>query len=645
MAKRGHAEAQRLESQPGGHSGRTACLILGFLVLGVLLAGELQNTLSSETRMYSLVFTQMPLEPSRPAKSVSTFSSREDPPTGSRIVLLSNEGTITILTPEFAAAVEPSVSFEGKRILFSGRRTKTESWNIWEMDFDGKNKQQITQNFGDCREPKYLATSSITPPEFSDKVRWITFTSNAANAWDELAPGMATALYARNLEPIEGSGFVTRRSTFNLSSDFSPVVLHDGRILFTSHQKDETSHSLLGRFLLLASNWDGTGINLFCGTNQGATLKTMACEMPDRTLVFVESAGENPDGSGRLARVSFRRPLQSHELLSKAEGRYRNPTALPDGQLLLSYKTAAQPYALFLFDFDRGQPGPKVYGDPQWECVGALAAVASPEPQGLISSVVDSETAADLQCLNVYDSDQPEAASIKKGEIKRVRLVEGVPVPMGPKPQKTPPALRMRSRILGEVPVESDGSFMVRVPGDTPFYLQTLNDEGMALMTMPNWMWVRRGTSRGCIGCHENKELAPENRATDALVHLRSQVLLTPVEQRRSVTFRKDIQPVIQKHCVSCHGGKNPSGGLELSSSSNRQSNRVYERLLPSSGNSGHGMRGYVVPGCARQSLLVQVLWGKKPEKARHHPEILKDEEKKAIVEWIDLGARWDDGE
>jgi hypothetical protein len=147
--------------------------------------------------------------------------------------------------------------------------------------------------------------------------------------------------------------------------------------------------------------------------------------MPDRTLVFVESEGENPDGSGRLARVSFRRPLQSYELLSKAEGRYRNPKALPDGQLLVAYKTGTQPYGLFFFDFQKGQPGPKIYGDPKWECVEAAAAVASPEPQGLISSVVDSEVTADLQCLNVYDSDQPQASSIKKGEVKSVRLVEG----------------------------------------------------------------------------------------------------------------------------------------------------------------------------------------------------------------------------
>ncbi len=618
-------------------------MILSFLVPGVLLAGALQNALDSEIGKSSLVFTQMPFVPARPAKSPSAFFCREIPPAGSRIVILSGEGKLTVLTPEFLAAGEASISYDGKRILFSGRRRSKESWSIWEMDLDGKNKRQITKDFGDCREPKYLANSSITPPDFEDKVRWITFTSNAASTLDELVPQLATALYARNLEPIEGRGLVTRRSTFNLSSDFSPTVLHDGRILFTSRQQAEASAYPHGKFLLLASNWDGTGVNLFCGARQGAPLKMMASEMPDRTLVFVESQGENSDGSGRLARVSFKRPLESYELLSKTDGRYRNPSPLPDGRLVVSYKIAGQPYGLFLFDFDKGQPGQKVYSDPKWECVGAMAAVASPEPQGLISSVVDSEASADLQCLNVYDSDQLEAAEIKKGDVKRVRIVEGVPIPISPEQQKTPPIAKMRHRILGEIPVEPDGSFMVRVPGDTPFYLQTLDQEGMALMTMPNWIWVRRGTSRGCIGCHENKELAPENRATDALKHLRNSPVLGPPEQRRSVSFRKDIQPVIQKRCLSCHSGKNASGGLALSLSNTKQYNKVYERLLPTTGKTGAGRESYVLPGNARKSRLVQLLWGKKPESGPHHPETLTDEEKKAFVEWIDLGARWDD--
>ena len=238
---------------------------------------------------------------------------------------MSSSGKLTVLTPDLAAAAEASISFDGKRVLFSGKRFAQDSWDIWEMDVDGRNKHQITHKFKDCGEPHYLAMSALNYPDYDEKVRWITFTSTAAGTYEEGGAALATALYARNLEPIKGRGFVTWRITFNLSSDFSPTVLHDGRTLFTSHQMGDRNQNSVGRFLLLASNWDGTGLNLFCGDEQGHRMKTMACEMPDRTLVFVDSDGNTPDGSGELARVSFRRPLHSYEPLSKGEGRYRNP--------------------------------------------------------------------------------------------------------------------------------------------------------------------------------------------------------------------------------------------------------------------------------------------------------------------------------
>ena len=133
------------------------------------------------------------------------------------------------------------------------------------------------------------------------------------------------------------------------------------------------------------------------------------------------------------------------------------------------------------------------------------------EPTGLISAVFEKQSTGDLQCLNVYESDRPEATHIKKGDIKQVRFVQGIP------PRKA--FTKSENRILGEAPVEPDGSFFVRLPADTPFYIQTLNSQGQPLQTMHRWMWVRKGTSRGCIGCHENKELAPENRITDALIN------------------------------------------------------------------------------------------------------------------------------
>ena len=145
-------------------------------------------------RAYQIVFTQEPIESSQ-IKKESKWAFSKEVPSGGRIVSLSSAGEITVLTAEFASASAPSLSYDAKRILFAGKLKPEDRWNIWEMDIDGKNKKQITKDLGDCSEPEYLATSSITPPEFTDKVRWVVFTSSVANTYDEHGGELATSLY------------------------------------------------------------------------------------------------------------------------------------------------------------------------------------------------------------------------------------------------------------------------------------------------------------------------------------------------------------------------------------------------------------------------------------------------------------------
>jgi hypothetical protein len=430
----------------------------------------------------AFVLTQSPIERAR-----GGFGFRATPPEGSRVVLLRpSDDDPTVLTEGFTAACDPCVSFDGKKILFAGRKAPGDAWNIWEKNIDDGAPTQVTRDLGDCREPAYLAPSSITAPEFEDKVEWIVFTSTAAGTYDESGREVSTALYVQNLTPIEGRGTVTWRTTFNLSHDFSPTVLRDGRVLFSSWQQQRGRHASDGMIALMTINWAGTGLNAFYGNHNGETVKSMACEMPDRTLVFVESDGSTGDGSGQLAGVSFSRRL-----------------------IAVSFASGDDNYGAYLFDYKKRRVGETLYDDPAWDDYDAIPVVAREEPMGRITIVVDSKETGHLQCLNVYDSDRPEAETIAKGSAKRVRFVEG---------QALREAPFFKTRVLGEAPVEPDGSFYVEVPADTPFYIETLDGEGNVLQTMRSWMWVRRGSRRGCVGCHENKELAPENRATQALI-------------------------------------------------------------------------------------------------------------------------------
>jgi hypothetical protein len=347
--------------------------------------------------------------------------------------------------------------------------------------------------------------------------------------------------------------------------------------------------------------------------------------------------------------VSLKRPLHSRETLSDGGGNYLFPRPLPDGRLLVSYAAGNERRGVYLFDTAGRAPGRKLHQDGRWDDQEAVAVVEHPEPQGLLSAVVDAEGTADLHCINVYESDLRDATNIKNGDVKSARIVEGVPIPTT-RPGNARVTLsglpdNVRLRILGEVPVEADGSFHVRMPADTPFYVQLLDARGMALRTQHGWVWVRRGTSRQCIGCHENKELAPENRVTDALVKLHRISLLNPPEQRRiAADFRNLVLPVIRGKCQHCHTGNRAAGGLDLSDDPTRQFDRAYENLLGQRAVGSALTAKYIQPWSAKDSPALGLLLGEPGGgKAERHPAVsLTSEEKKGLIEWIDLGARWE---
>ncbi|MDO9340462.1 MAG: hypothetical protein Q7T72_08050, partial [Bacteroidales bacterium] len=65
---------------------------------------------------------------------------------------------------------------------------------------------------------------------------------------------------------------------------------------------------------------------------------------------------------------------------------------------------------------------------------------------------------------------------------------------------------------LGVVQVEEDGSFYLKVIADTPFQIQTIDEDGRILHGPCGWIWLRPNERRGCVGCHEDPELVPDNR-------------------------------------------------------------------------------------------------------------------------------------
>jgi hypothetical protein len=209
-----------------------------------------------------------------------------------------------------------------------------------------------------------------------------------------------------------------------------------------------------------------------------------------------------------------------------------------------------------------------------------------------------------------------------------------------------------KRRILGEVDVADDGSFNLEIPASIPVQLQTLDENGLALRTC-NWIWAKNHEPRGCIGCHEDGELTPENSFVEALKRP-SVVVTTPAEDRRSVDFRRDVMPIIESKCVTCHGNSDSVLRLTAESGGDGECNQAYKTLLEQEECLPQGR--YVYRNKARASRLIWHILGKNTsrpwdgellhEKIPADSEIvaadLSDEEKKTFIEWIDMGAVWD---
>ncbi len=543
---------------------------------------------------------------------------------GSSIAVLSATGAVKILTAGFHSAADPDVSWDGKKILFAAEKNAGDRWQIYEMNADGTGTRQIVATSRSCRQPVYQ--SMIFYLDDPGPVPQISFVAETFPMQDEGEPGYA----AWNLFSVRFDGSGLRQLTYNPGRDRDPVMNEDGRLLYSSVQRHSLAWGPAGRMVLLGVNLDGSDGAMFAG-DEGRKFKRMPAVTPSREVVFVESDKPEFDGAGNLASVSLRRNLHSYKELTKpADGLYVSPSLLTDDEILVSKRPAnrLEPYAIYRFDLKTNREV-KVYGDPQHHALQARMLAPHPMPVGRSSVVDEKEPTGKLFNLSVFTSDLPKSAGYDSNLVKRVRVLEGVEHREKSRAGDLSPYLV--KRVLGEFDIEADGSFHAQIPANIPIQIQTLDANGLALRTCA-WIWVKNKAKRGCIGCHEDGELSPENVFADA-VGKPPHELTGPVEQRREVRFERDVQPIIQAKCMTggCHAGP-PAPSFR------------YEDLLT---------KGLVNPSAARLSPLVWYVHGKMTAQAwdkvsgtgplKKIPAggetRLTSDEKRTIVEWIDTGA------
>ena len=138
----------------------------------------------------------------------------------------------------------------------------------------------------------------------------------------------------------------------------------------------------------------------------------------------------------------------------------------------------------------------------------------------------------------------------------------------------------------GIVPVESDGSACFVVPANANIILQVLDRNYMSLQTERTFVDYIPGEIRGCVGCHEIPQNASSrDLSTPRLAMKRAPSLPGPQpgekDGRRTLDYASDVQPVLDRHCIKCHGAKDPKCELNLSGSRTKLFNVSYESLLP----------------------------------------------------------------
>jgi len=214
--------------------------------------------------------------------------------------------------------------------------------------------------------------------------------------------------------------------------------------------------------------------------------------------------------------------------------------------------------------------------------------------------------------------------------------------------------------IISEVPLETDSSLYVEVPSNTAWIIQALDKHKRAIFTLQRLFYTQPGERftlsiprskfiSTCGGCHGSLTGKPmDNIGPADIVTEASKVIATwnKQDQKRrdpvaksakltdfiSIDFIKDIQPVLNKHCISCHN----SGDLNLTNRKTRHYNQAYESLHqlrnPKSNNFADKKYINEREALSSQSLLIDKLMT-----SNHH--YLNEDELLLLIRWIDIGA------
>ncbi|MGD0090935.1 MAG: hypothetical protein ABSE73_13540, partial [Planctomycetota bacterium] len=560
------------------------------------------------------------------------------PPGGKLCLLNLRTRAVRVLLEDNSGAVrDPCLSYDAQRILFSYRQGGSPHYHLCEMNLDGTGFRQLTDGDCDDIEPIYLPDGALM------------FCSSRCRRWVNCWFTQVAILHR-----CDSDGKNVRQVSANIEQDNTPWVLPDGRVLYM--RWEYVDRSRVQYHHLWTINPDGTGQMVYYGNMYGGTVMLDAKSIPGtRKVVASFSPGHGKTehegcvtivdpGAGPDER-SFARQVSPPEAEEQKAGqpadfasRWRDPYPLSENCFL-----AANQKSLYVMD-GRGRHE-LLYTVPDGN---ALVWAHEPRPvlprprEPVITPRTDWSQATGRLLLADVTLGR-NIRGVKPGEIKELLVLESLPKPVNFSGSQEPLTINgtfTLPRILGTVPVAADGSAYFEVPALRPLFFVALDEHSLSVKRMQSFVSVMPGETTSCVGCHEQRTRTPENNRQApplALRHPPSRI--APLSDVPEIAdFPRDIQPILDKHCVSCHNYEKYDGRLVLAGDrgpvySHSYSN-IFAHNLVAEGRDGAGNRPPRDIGSSASRLL-------KFTDGSHYQAVLAPGEAKRVRLWIEAGAHY----
>ncbi len=402
-------------------------------------------------------------------KPLAALRGGERFPNGAQLLLVHN-GSAEPLAPKFWASADANVSFDGLRILFAGKPTEGDHWQIWEVTLRDRALRLLCAGSDDAIRPMYLSSGQFV---FAQRVQ-SRFQMVVAGTQSSEPFGPIDANAGLKLLPL----------TYLRTSAIPDDVLLDGRILFESYFPLGQG-STPEEFLVYA---DGSGVESYrCDHGRP---RWGGHQLSSGDVIFTHGSS--------LAR--FTSPLAHDAPVVAPHGEYAGAIeeTLTGEWLVSSRASAAARYALQLLS-----PG-----------VASTRTLLSRRDNDLVEPVlVEPRARPHRHPSGLHPWSYANLLALDSRISRESDL-------------KTAPAsvrletLDLRGRVgsNGIAPVDADGSFFVQVPGDRPIRFVLLDQHGKVIRQEHGWFWIRAGEQRICVGCHTGPERASENRVPAVLM-------------------------------------------------------------------------------------------------------------------------------